>query len=134
MHKSMNQININQVAIIVHEDEREITALSKRMHLWVAAIKKNKVTVEKLWKIGTPEELSLTHYDISSCTTAEEMCVIAIDQVDAHHSSVFNAVPWFEIQVHGCELTEKLSKEFKDFGNTTIKRQSYGFNITRPCE
>jgi hypothetical protein len=127
-------MNINQVAIIVHEDEREIETLSRRMHLWVAATKKNKATVEALWKLSTPKELSLTHYDISSISTAEDMCVIAIDQVDAHHSSIFSAVPWFEIQVHGCELTEKLTKEFKDFGNTTIKRQDYGFKVTRPCE
>lgn len=127
-------MSTNQVAIIVHEDEQAIKVLAQAMHLWIAATDKNKVTVETLWQAATPEELTVTHYDIQYGSTAEEMCLVAIDMVEEHHSSVFSAEPWLEIQVHGCDLTPKLESEFKEFGNTTITKQDYGFNVTRPGE
>ena len=105
-------MSINKVAIIVHENEQIIKELAKSMHVWVAATEKNKVVVESLWKLKYPEELSITHYDVTRGSTPEEMCYIAIDLVESHHSSVFSAEPWLEIQVHGCKLTEKLKTEF----------------------
>ncbi len=127
-------MSINQVAIIVHESERVIKELAHFMHVWVAATDKNRVVVEAIWKLNIPGELTVSHYDVPEDSTAEEMCLIAIDLVEDHHSSVFSAEPWFEIQVHGCELTEKLESEFKEFGNTTITKRSYGFNVTRSIE
>ena len=127
-------MNLNKVAIIVHEDESLIKALSKEMHLWVAATEKNKITVESLWALGIVKGLDFSHYDIPVGSSPEDWCVIAIDLVESHHSSVFGADPWLEIQVHGCELTERLLFEFNEFGNTKIQTQPYGFNVTRPGE
>lgn len=127
-------MSINQVAIIVHEKEQAIKDLAHEMHLWVAATEKNKAVVEALWKLNTPEELTISHYHVPADSTAEEKCLIAIDLVEDHHSSVFSAEPWLEIQVHGCEPTEKLVSEFKEFENTKITKQGYGFNVTRPSE
>lgn len=127
-------MSINQVAIVVHENEHAIKELAHKMHVWVAATEKNKAVVEALWKLNTSDELTATHYDVPHGSTAEEMCLIAIDLVEDHHSSVFSAEPWLEIQVHGCELTERLESEFREFGNTTIAKQGYGFNVTRPSE
>lgn len=125
-------MNINQVAIIVHESEQVIKELAHYMHVWVAATDKNRGIVEAIWKLNTPGELTVSHYDVPEDSTAEDMCLIAIELVEDHHSSVFSAEPWLEIQVHGCGLTEKLESEFKEFGNTTITKQGYGFSVTRP--
>lgn len=127
-------MSINQVAIVVHENEQAIKELAHDMHIWVAATKKNKMVVEALWKLDTPEELTVSHYDIPDDSTAEEMCLIAIDLVEDHHSSVVSAGPWLEIQVHGCDLTQKLEAEFKALETTTLAKQGYGFNVTRPSE
>ena len=124
-------MSINQVAIIVNENEQTIKELAKSMHVWVVATAKNKVIVEALWKLDLTGELSISHYDVSPDSTLEEKCLVAIDLVESHHSSVFSAEPWLEIQVHGCKLTEKLKTEFIDFGNTIITNQGYGFNVTR---
>jgi hypothetical protein len=127
-------MSINQVAIIVHENEQAIKELAQKMHLWVAATEKSKAVIEALGKLDTPKEFELSHYDVPVESTAEEKCLIAIDLVEDHHSSVFGAEPWLEIQVHGCDLTQKLEAELKEFGNTTLVKQGYGFNVTRTSE
>lgn len=127
-------MSINQVAIVIHEKEQAIKELAKNMHVWVAATEKNKVVVEALWKLDSSKNLTVSHYHAPEGSTAEEMCLIAIDLVEEHHSSVFGAVPWLEIQVHGCDLTRKLESEFKEFENITLIKQDYGFNVTRPDE
>ena len=127
-------MSINQVAIIVHECEQVIKELAQYMHVWVAATDKNRVVVEAIWKLNIPGELTVSHYDVPEDSTAEDMCLIAIELVEDHHSSVFSAEPWLEIQVHGCELTEKLESEFKEFGNTTITKQGCGFSVIRSIE
>lgn len=96
--------------------------------------RENKPLVEALWKEGLPEELTATHYDIPANSSREEMCVIAIDSVENHHSSVFGAAPWLEIKVHGCGATKRLVDEFNEFSNVKIEAQEYGFSVTRPCE
>jgi hypothetical protein len=127
-------MSINQVAIIVNENEQTIRDLAHEMHIWVAATEKNKSVVEALWKEGLPEELTATHYEIPTKASRDEMCVIAIDLVENHHSSLFGAAPWLEIQVHGCSATKKLVAEFKEFRNVEIEAQEYGFSVTRKCE
>lgn len=117
-----------------HENEQAIKKLAHDMNIWVAATVKNKAVVEAVWKMNTPEELTASHYDVPDNSTTEEMCLIAIDLVEEHHSSVFNAEPWLEIQVHGCNPTEKLESEFKEYGSIKVDKQSYGFNVTRPSE
>ncbi len=127
-------MSINQVAIIINENEQAIKELAQKMHLWVVATEKNKAAIDALWKLDTPKEFELSHYDVPANSTAEGKCLIAIDLVEDHHSSVFGAEPWLEIQVHGCDLTQKLESEFKEFGNTTLAKQDYGFNVTRTSE
>ncbi|QSX35035.1 hypothetical protein JYB87_07395 [Shewanella avicenniae] len=127
-------MSINQVAIIVHEDEQVIRELAQKMHIWVAATDKNKVVVEALWQLDTPEELTISHYVVSPDSSEEEMVLLAKDLVENHHSSVFGAAPWLEVQVHGCNLTKKLASEFQEYGNTLLTKQGYGFNVTRPSE
>jgi hypothetical protein len=127
-------MSTTQVAIIIHENEQVIKELAHNMHLWVAATEKNKAFVEALWKLDASEDLTVSHYDVPDRSTAEEMCLIAIDLVEDHHSSVFSAVPWLEIQVHGCELTQKLESDFNEIGNVILAKQDYGFNVTRPSE
>ena len=122
------------MAIIVSESEQAIKDLAHEMHVWVAATVKNKPVVEALWKEDSPEELTATHYDIPTGASREKMCVVAIDLVENHHSSVFGAAPWLEIQVHGCSATKRLVAEFNEFSNVEIEAQEYGFSVTRPCE
>lgn len=128
-------MSINPVAIIVHEDEEAIKTLAQKMHIWVVATDKNKVVVEKLWQSKLPEGLTATFYEVPSNASAEEMCAVkAIDLVEDHHSSVFNAEPWLEIQVHGCGVTKTLLNEFHEFSNVKIEAKEYGFNVIRPSE
>ncbi len=127
-------MNINKVAIIVNENERVINDLARNMHVWVAGTDKNKAVVESLWKQKLPEELTVSHFDIPSDASAEDICIIAIDLVENHHSSVFSANPWLEIQVYGCTLTERLINEFREFKGVKTEKQEYGFKVTRPRE
>ncbi|MEJ2467379.1 MAG: hypothetical protein P8045_17120 [Candidatus Thiodiazotropha sp.] len=127
-------MSINQVAIIVNEDEQVIRELAHKMHIWVAATKKNKCVVESLWDTSIPSMLSATHYDVPQGATPEEMCVLAIDLIENHHSSIFGAAPWLEIHVYGCELTDKLKSEFGELANAKIATQKYGFSVKRPNE
>lgn len=127
-------MSVFQVAIVIHENAQAIQDLAQEMHVWVVATERNKAVLEALWQLDRPEQLSLSHFDVPVGSSVEDICGIALDLVEAHHSAVFSAMPWLELQVHGSELTQKLHEELNTFGNIIIQHQDYGFSVTRTDE
>lgn len=104
------------------------------MHVWFVATVKNRCTLETLCKQGIKGELTTSHFEVPIGASCEDIGLLALDLIEAHHSSAFDAEPWHEIQFHGCELSPRLESELKSYGNTTLVKQIYGFNVTRSCE
>ena len=116
-------MSITQVAIIVHENEQVIKELAQNMHIWVVASEKSKAAIKALCKVRTPEELTISQYDVPHESSKEKMCIIAIGLVVDHHS-VFGDTPWLEIQVHGVRLQKDWKLNLKNSVTLQLLRKS----------
>jgi hypothetical protein len=127
-------MSLSQVAIVLNESEENILELAKTMHVWLAGTEiNNKIYSSANVKLF-PENLSFSLFEIPESSDTEEQCIIGLDLVEVHHSSAFDGIPWLEIQVYGCPLTQKLQRGFLEFGNTKISKEEYGFKVSREVE
>jgi hypothetical protein len=89
------------VAIVADPDFEPLTALAKRVHVWLAATSANRARAEAYWRANPQKSLEqgVTTFKVRATDSPEQMVLGVLGDVDLHHGEYSHTPPWDTLEI-----------------------------------
>ena len=124
-----------RVFVVVDRDFGErLTALPSEVPVWIVDTFKNKEAAHRLWKERPAEShlTGITTFNDVKRSSAEELFLGILGQVDLHHGAYSANPPYTILAVLGVSLTDRIKTELSVYGFREFQPNSEGFSAIRP--
>jgi hypothetical protein len=118
------------VIVVVPDVGDALDELTLRGPVWLAATDENRVTAHGA-RQRYPER-SITTFTTSPGMPPESQVLAVLGDVELHHGPYSQMPPWDRLEIQGASLTSALRSALEEFGITSFRSISGGFQGERP--
>ena len=119
------------ISVILREDVELIHTLAVNSHVWVISTAKVREVCESIWSLKDKSGYSLTHFEVDGLAEEKRNLEKALDLIETHHSSTFDAEDWSEINIYSSSLAKSEISDLLDLDEETLTSTSECYKVIR---